>query len=551
MMMLVAQANEVPLARPNSTVTEDHFVVPHKRRIISQNVKFQLGNKDNNNKLTSESQETVTAFTKLHCGNPEDIGGPETIEEVSYVTSDCDNQNSDASTSNSTSSSESSSTDSEKSFSEILKSWSLKHQISHAALSELLSTLKTHSCFENLPKDPRTLLQTPRQTTVSEVRPGNYVHFGLKNCLRNVLESCDSIPSVLFLQINVDGIPVFKSSLDQFWPILGSIVNVKIEDIFTIGIYLGKSKPSNVGEYLRPFIAELTDLLKNDFEIKGTKTRIKLQCFVCDAPARAYLKCIKGHNGYHSCGKCNIKDDYNLAVSNTPHFCENSDFEAPTHRKGKPTQFGEDESSDEEPVKKVPRKVQQFLRLPCPPLDFRVGNQVIQQNSAVSRPLQILEYGGEVDSVESISQSYTLTVLDENLSSVNLPGDTDGFLLSTPKSTRDSNNQNCDSQSNSGTLRNEVTLRDELNNLKATVVRNFAIIRVNQTALASFVEEMKSLVCKLADIGSLPATQKIAPKRNFGFPFVSLDDFEAFDLKLSQDEKFRSSAVLSFENSNN
>ncbi|CAG7717457.1 unnamed protein product, partial [Allacma fusca] len=58
----------------------------------------------------------------------------------------------------------------------------------------------------------------------------------------------------------------------------------------------------------------------------------------------------------------------------------------------------------------------------------------------------------------------------------------DGLQPSTPKSTRDFNNQTYDSQSNSGTSRYEVTLRDELNNLNATVVRNFAIIRANQAA---------------------------------------------------------------------
>ena len=26
--------------------------------------------------------------------------------------------------------------------------------------------------------------------------------------------------------------------------------------------------------------------------------------FVCDAPARSYIQCIKGHTGYHGCGYC-------------------------------------------------------------------------------------------------------------------------------------------------------------------------------------------------------------------------------------------------------
>ena len=29
--------------------------------------------------------------------------------------------------------------------------------------------------------------------------------------------------------------------------------------------------------------------------------------FICDAPARAYLKCVKGHTGYYGCERCTVK----------------------------------------------------------------------------------------------------------------------------------------------------------------------------------------------------------------------------------------------------
>jgi hypothetical protein len=34
---------------------------------------------------------------------------------------------------------------------------------------------------------------------------------------------------------------------------------------------------------------------------------LKLRLFSCDAPARAFLKCIKGHTGNYACERCNAK----------------------------------------------------------------------------------------------------------------------------------------------------------------------------------------------------------------------------------------------------
>lgn len=31
---------------------------------------------------------------------------------------------------------------------------------------------------------------------------------------------------------------------------------------------------------------------------------VHIEALICDAPARAYLKCIKNHNAYHSCERC-------------------------------------------------------------------------------------------------------------------------------------------------------------------------------------------------------------------------------------------------------
>ena len=37
---------------------------------------------------------------------------------------------------------------------------------------------------------------------------------------------------------------------------------------------------------------------------------VKLWLMICDAPARAYLKCTKSHTGYYACERCVVEGDY-------------------------------------------------------------------------------------------------------------------------------------------------------------------------------------------------------------------------------------------------
>ena len=64
-----------------------------------------------------------------------------------------------------------------------LISWSHEHNISHSALNDLLKLLKPH--HQSLPKDSRTLLQTPTKINIVQCSGGAYIYFGL---LVNILE---------------------------------------------------------------------------------------------------------------------------------------------------------------------------------------------------------------------------------------------------------------------------------------------------------------------------------------------------------------------------
>ncbi len=74
-----------------------------------------------------------------------------------------------------------------------------------------------------------------------------------------------------------------------------------------MALYCGESKAVALDDHLRDFLEEFKDLQQNGLVCNGKKFAVKLHTFVCDAPARAYLKCIKGHTAYDSCERCLVR----------------------------------------------------------------------------------------------------------------------------------------------------------------------------------------------------------------------------------------------------
>lgn len=221
-----------------------------------------------------------------------------------------------ASASHSSESDTDSDTDSElhpSSLNDDLATWATEHQITHVALNSLLNILRKHDL--NLPKDARTLLGTvhSNRTEVQNKAGGQYYHFGLLESISGVLyNNMDILQNVsnLKLQVSIDGLPLYKSSATQFWPILVTVQHLVQEEPVTIGLFCGDSKPSSLDEYLEDFICEIKDL-SHGFEFEGLKLTLQLTSMICDAPARAFLKKVKGHAGYHGCEKC-IQDGVHL-----------------------------------------------------------------------------------------------------------------------------------------------------------------------------------------------------------------------------------------------
>ena len=191
----------------------------------------------------------------------------------------------------------------ELSLTEQLAVWAVECDIPAVAITHLLRILRRHHPF--LPNDARTLRHTPRQYAIKKLdNGGEYYHFGLVNSLTSYMFESESLTlfSELHLQFNVDGLPLFKSSNVQFWPILCKVREFVDHSPFTIGIYSGTSKPPV--SFVQEFVDELKELLDNGLFLHNHTLQVFVDNFVCDAPARSFLKCVKSHSGYSSCERC-------------------------------------------------------------------------------------------------------------------------------------------------------------------------------------------------------------------------------------------------------
>lgn len=200
-----------------------------------------------------------------------------------------------------------------------LASWAVECQIKQVHVDKLLKLMTSDPKFEslNLPKTCRTLLQTVRQTPIKTLDPGHYYHFGICNGAKTILEKCrvSNINAITIL-VNIDGVPISKSSGSQFWPIQGVISNISScsKKPFIIGIYSGNSKPYDVNLFQQDFVDEVLSLRETGLDYGAAKLQVVVSGFICDAPARAFITATKTHSGYFSCSKCTEEGEWHGRV---------------------------------------------------------------------------------------------------------------------------------------------------------------------------------------------------------------------------------------------
>lgn len=200
---------------------------------------------------------------------------------------------------------------------ESLKLWAQEFKVNHVQLTSLLKILNAY--HTSLLLDSRNIMKTSKsEYLVKDMQAlkdiGQYVYLGIKSGIESFLKVGGIkvlASNHLKLAFNIDGVQIYKSSSLQLWPILGmiQIKNIKTRP-FVVALFCGRSKPLDANNFCEEFINEAQHLINNGIRFGNLHFSISITGVVCDAPARSFLKKIKGHTGYNGCERCDTKGKY-------------------------------------------------------------------------------------------------------------------------------------------------------------------------------------------------------------------------------------------------
>ena len=188
--------------------------------------------------------------------------------------------------------------------------WAVRNRCSRSCINELLKILKNNG-HDELPKDARTLFKTPRNVSTSVKCGGSYSYLGIANGITRALLENPNFTfhgDIIEINVNIDGVPLYKSSSTQLWPILCMIQG--FSSPFIVAIFCGTSKPNQVTEYLHDFILEYKALKQEGYMHEMKNYSVIIRAIICDAPARQFLKCVKAHNAYFGCERCTVEGSW-------------------------------------------------------------------------------------------------------------------------------------------------------------------------------------------------------------------------------------------------
>lgn len=64
-----------------------------------------------------------------------------------------------------------------------------------------------------------------------------------------------------------------------------------------IGIWCGIRQPNDLNEFLQPFVDDIDNAIRNGIKINEYYIHVEIRCFICDSPARSFLK---GFSSFYS-----------------------------------------------------------------------------------------------------------------------------------------------------------------------------------------------------------------------------------------------------------
>lgn len=193
-----------------------------------------------------------------------------------------------------------------------LYSFYISYNVPVAGMQFLLTALNKH-CVSGVPPSLYKLRKTHKRiendSEIQQIESGLYSYIGIKEHLSNYVSRrnmCDLHEVSVSMKVNIDGLPLYRSSSAAIWPIIISFEN----DLqpYPVALHFGKGKPS-LDSYLSPFIDEVVEL-QNGIQVNDILVKISKVIFVCDAPARAHLQCIFGHTAKKGCSHCDAEGRY-------------------------------------------------------------------------------------------------------------------------------------------------------------------------------------------------------------------------------------------------
>lgn len=188
---------------------------------------------------------------------------------------------------------------------EDLEGWAGDFGVTHMSVDALLKVLRRHG-HKDLPSTARTLLTSRKSFQVETVGGVDTIKYNIAEQLSLHLnkyppETIQELQSI-DLSLNVDGLPLFKSSAKTLWPILCAI-NLTPKCIFPLSLAIASSKPKDI-TFIGDVANELAQVMEDGLEWAGRTVKVNIRCITCDAPAKAMVRCVKLYSGYYGCDKC-------------------------------------------------------------------------------------------------------------------------------------------------------------------------------------------------------------------------------------------------------
>ncbi len=162
-----------------------------------------------------------------------------------------------------------------------------KKKLSLTGLGEVAILIK--KLGHDIPTSPITILKT-KNTPIRISK--HFHHFSLKKRSSGQIKKRNDkqgIKSHIKIQINIDGTQSFKSNYLDLLPILVRVTNSLNARPFVVSLFIGKGKPPNLEDYLKPFLEELIALQSEGLQLEDICYSIEVSSFVCNAPARACI----------------------------------------------------------------------------------------------------------------------------------------------------------------------------------------------------------------------------------------------------------------------